>query len=412
MKKYVWFLLSLCVLLTFAMPVCAQETEAQPQDTAKQIEESDEIAQNIAEPTEEPQAEAAKEEKFDVTSLIMGHIKDSHVWHILDYTKEENGEEVEVPVAVPLPVIVFANGHLDFFMSGAFHHGHEAVTKGDNTYILANDKIYLANEKGGLTFQNGEETTAMEFHEGLEYLEANANAEIANEKPLDFSITKNVASMILVSIILLIVFISFAKAYKKHPGRPKGLQAVLEPVFLYVRDDVIYPNLGEKTDKFLPYLMTVFFFILFNNILGLIPFFPGNANVTGNIAVTMVLAIFTFLMINLNGNKDYWHHTFWMPGVPVFVKPILAVVELMGIIVKPVALMIRLFANISAGHIIILSLVSLIFIFQTIAVAPVSVIFVLFMDCLEMLVAFLQAYIFTMLSAVFISLAVAEHKHE
>ena len=158
--------------------------------------------------------------------------------------------------------------------------------------------------------------------------------------------------------------------------------------------------------------MTVFFFILFNNILGLIPFFPGNANVTGNIAVTMVLAIFTFLMINLNGNKDYWHHTFWMPGVPVFVKPILAVVELMGIIVKPVALMIRLFANISAGHIIILSLVSLIFIFQTIAVAPVSVIFVLFMDCLEMLVAFLQAYIFTMLSAVFISLAVAEHKHE
>lgn len=412
MKKYVWFLLSLCVLLTFAMPVCAQETEAQPQDTAKQIEESDEIAQNIAEPTEEPQAEAAKEEKFDVTSLIMGHIKDSHVWHILDYTKEENGEEVEVPVAVPLPVIVFANGHLDFFMSGAFHHGHEAVTKGDNTYILANDKIYLANEKGGLTFKNGEETTAMEFHEGLEYLEANAAAEIANETPWDFSITKNVASMMLVSIILLIVFISFAKAYKKNPGRPKGMQAVLEPVFLYVRDDIIYPNLGSKTDKFLPYLATVFFFILFNNILGLIPFFPGNANVTGNIAVTMVLAIFTFLMINLNGNKDYWHHTFWMPGVPVFVKPILAVVELMGIIVKPVALMIRLFANISAGHIIILSLVSLIFIFQTIAVAPVSVIFVLFMDCLEMLVAFLQAYIFTMLSAVFISLAVAEHKHE
>ena len=398
MKKYVWFLLSLCVLLTFAMPVCAQETEAQPQDTAKQIDESDEIAQNIAEPTDVSQPDAAKEEKFDVTSLIMGHIKDSHVWHILDYTKEENGQEVEVPVAVPLPVIVFANGHLDFFMSGAFHHGHEAVTKGDNTYILAHDKIYLANEKGGLTFKNGEETTAMEFHEGLEYLEANAAAEIANETPWDFSITKNVASMMLVSIILLIVFISFAKAYKKNPGRPKGMQAVLEPVFLYVRDDIIYPNLGSKTDKFLPYLATVFFFILFNNILGLIPFFPGNANVTGNIAVTMVLAIFTFLMINLNGNKDYWHHTFWMPGVPVFVKP--------------VALMIRLFANISAGHIIILSLVSLIFIFQTIAVAPVSVIFVLFMDCLEMLVAFLQAYIFTMLSAVFISLAVAEHKHE
>ena len=413
MKKYVWFLLSLCVLLTFAMPVSAEEEKAQPQDAAKQIEESSENAQNIAEPTGEMQSDTAKEEKFDVTGLIMGHIKDSHVWHILDYTTtDENGEEKEEAVAVPLPVIVFANGHLDFFMSGAFHHGHEAVTKGDNTYILANDKIYLANEKGGLTFKKDEETIAFDFKEGLKYLEANASAEIANEKPWDFSITKNVASMMLVSIILLIVFISFAKAYKKNPGSPKGMQAFLEPVFLYVRDDVIYPNLGEKTDKFLPYLMTVFFFILFNNILGLIPFFPGNANVTGNIAVTMVLAIFTFLMINLNGNKDYWHHTFWMPGVPFFVKPILAVVELMGIIVKPVALMIRLFANISAGHIIILSLVSLIFIFQSLAVSPVSIIFVLFMDCLEMLVAFLQAYIFTMLSAVFISLAVAEHKHE
>jgi F-type H+-transporting ATPase subunit a len=353
--------------------------------------------------------DTTKKSDFDVTSLIMGHIKDSHVWHILDYTTtDENGEEHEVQVAVPLPMIVYANGHLDLFMSGAFDHGHKMVDKGENKYILVNDQIYLANDKGGITFENSE----MDLHDGLAFLESNAGAEILNEKPLDFSITKNVASMMLASIILLIVFISFAKAYKKNPGSPKGMQAFLEPVFLYVRDDVIYPNLGEKTDKFLPYLMTVFFFILFNNILGLIPFFPGNANVTGNIAVTMVLALFTFFMINLNGNKDYWHHTFWMPGVPIFVKPILAVVELMGMIVKPVALMIRLFANISAGHIIILSLVSLIFIFGTVWISPVSIIFVLFMDCLEMLVAFLQAYIFTMLSAVFISLAVAEHKHE
>lgn len=414
MKKYFCFLLSLCVLLTFAVSARAQEEASEPQDSAKQEAVSNEqqsvVAEDVAAVEEQTPAE---EEQFDVTSLIMGHIKDSHVWHILDYTSEdENGNEVEHPVAVPLPVIVFANGHLDFFMSGAFNHGHDAVTKGDNTYILANDKIYLANAEGGLTFVINDVETPMELHEGFEYLEANAEAEIANEKPLDFSITKNVASMMLVSIILLWVFIAFAKAYKKNPGRPKGMQAFLEPVFLYVRNDVIYPNLGKKTDKFLPYLMTVFFFILFNNILGLIPFFPGNANVTGNIAVTMVLALFTFFMINFNGNKDYWHHTFWMPGVPVFVKPILAVVELIGIIVKPVALTIRLFANISAGHIIILSLVSLIFIFQTLAVAPVSVIFVLFMDCLEMLVAFLQAYIFTMLSAVFISLAVTEHDHE
>ena len=414
MKKYFCFLLSLCVLLTFAVSVSAQDTVSATQDSAKQELISDAEQQNVAEEVaavEEPKE--AKEEKFDVTSLIMGHIKDSHVWHILDYTsKDENGNEVEHPVAVPLPVIVFADGHLDFFMSGAFNHGHDAVKKDDRTYVLANDKIYLANAKGGLTFNVNGAETPMELHESLEYLEANAEAEIANVKPLDFSITKNVASMMLVSIILLWVFIAFAKAYKKNPGRPKGMQAFLEPVFLYVRNDVIYPNLGNKTDKFLPYLMTVFFFILFNNIMGLIPFFPGNANVTGNIAVTMVLALCTFIAINFNGNKEYWHHTFWMPGVPVFVKPILAVVELIGIIVKPVALTIRLFANISAGHIIILSLVSLIFIFGTLAVSPVSIIFVLFMDCLEMLVAFLQAYIFTMLSAVFISLAVAEHDHE
>lgn len=414
MKKYVWFLLSLCVLLTFAMPVCAQEAEAQPQDTAKRVGESGKNTQKTNTKVNESKDTTTSENDFDASELIMGHIKDSHVWHILDYTKEkDNGKIDTVQVAVPLPVIVFANGHLDLFMSGAFEHGHEAVTKGDNTYILVNDQIFLANDKGGITFKgDGNNNKEMDLHSSLHFLKENKDAEILNEKPFDFSITKNVASMMLASIILLIVFISFAKAYKKNPGSPKGMQAFLEPLFLYVRDDIVYPNLGAKTDKFLPYLMTVFFFILFNNILGLIPFFPGNANVTGNIAVTMVLAIFTFLMINLNGNKDYWHHTFWMPGVPVFVKPILAIVELMGIIVKPVALMIRLFANISAGHIIILSLVSLIFIFGTIWVSPVSAIFVLFMDCLEMLVAFLQAYIFTMLSAVFISLAVAEHKHE
>lgn len=404
MKKYFCFWLSLCVLLSFAINANA---ESQSQNTTEQEEISDVQSQISPKEVVTPEKQSTTEEKFNVTSLIMGHIKDSHVWHILDY-KSKDG--VEHAVAVPLPVIVFSNGNLDCFMSGAFHHGHKSVTKDNRTYILANDKIYLANEDGGLTFVIDGTETPMEFHKSLEYLDANTEAEITNVKPLDFSITKNVASMILVSIILLWVFIAFAKAYKKNPGRPKGMQAFLEPIFLYVKDDVIYPNLGKKTDKFLPYLMTVFFFILFNNIMGLIPFFPGNANVTGNIAVTMVLALFTFFMINFNGNKEYWHHTFWMPGVPVFVKPILAVVELIGIIVKPVALTIRLFANISAGHIIILSLVSLIFIFQTLAVAPVSIIFVLFMDCLEMLVAFLQAYIFTMLSAVFISLAVAEHE--
>ncbi len=212
-------------------------------------------------------------------------------------------------------------------------------------------------------------------------------------------------------MFLVLIFTSVAKSYKKRPGRPKGLQAFMEPLILFVRDNIVYPNLGKKTDKFLPFLLTIFFFILLNNLMGIVPFFPGNANVTGNISVTLTLAFFTFIMINVNGNKHYWKHNLWMPGVPVFIRPVLAVVEIMGIIVKPVALMIRLFANITAGHIIILSLVSLIFIFKSLSMAPISIIFVLFMDCLELLVAFLQAYIFTMLSSLFIGIAVEEHDH-
>ncbi len=333
--------------------------------------------------------ETESDKKFNVNEFIMHHIKDAHDWHILDYT---NGEGEKVDISIPLPVILLTDGHLDIFMSSEFEHGHKHVTKGENTYILHHNKIYIADENGELI-----------------YSEKDGKHNIENEQPLDFSITKNVLSMMIVSIILLLVFISVAKAYKRNPGSPRGLQAVLEPVILYVKDEIVYPNLGKKTDRFLPFLLTIFFFILFNNLMGIIPIFPGNANVTGNIAVTMTLALFTFLTISLNGNKDYWQHTFWMPGVPFFVKPILAIVEVMGMIVKPVALTIRLFANITAGHIIILSLVSLIFIYESFVMSPVSVIFVLFMNCLELLVAFLQAYIFTMLSALFIGMAVEEH---
>jgi F-type H+-transporting ATPase subunit a len=333
-----------------------------------------------------------EEEAFDVNELIMHHIKDAHEWHILDY-KNKNGETVNI--TIPLPIILFHNGQLDIFSSKKFEHGHKIVEKRNNKYILYHEKIYIANENGGLSYEikDGEKV-------------------ITNAKPLDFSITKNVASMMLVSIILIIIFVSVAKSYKKNPVRPKGLQAFLEPVILFVKDGIITPNLGEKhSEKFLPFLLTLFFFILLNNIMGVIPFFPGNANATGNIAVTLVLAVFTFIMININGNKNYWKHTFWMPGVPIFVKPILAIVEFIGMLVKPFALTLRLFANITAGHIIILSLVSLIFIFKTVWISPASVLFVLFMNCLELLVAFLQAYIFTMLSALFIGLAVQEQEH-
>lgn len=341
--------------------------------------------------SEAKSAEAGEaKEEFNMTELIMHHIKDAHEWHILEYKQDDGSTKA---VTVPLPIIVYANGQLDVFLSSAFHHGEEPVTRGNNTYILHHEKIYLANENGSLDTKEeaGEEV-------------------ILNAKAWDFSITRNVASMLLVSIVLVLIFINVARSYKKNPGRPKGLQSFLEPIILFVKNDIIRPSLGNRTDKFAPYLLTVFFFILFNNLMGIIPFFPGGSNATGNIAVTLTLALFTFFAINIFGNKHYWKHTFWMPGVPVFVKPILAIVELMGLIVKPVALTIRLFANITAGHIIILSLVGLIFLFQWV-MTPVSFIFVLFMDCLELLVAFLQAYIFTMLSAVFIGISTEEQHH-
>jgi F-type H+-transporting ATPase subunit a len=226
--------------------------------------------------------------------------------------------------------------------------------------------------------------------------------------------TKAVVGMLFAAIIGLILFISMARSYRKTGiSHPKGIQRFLEPLILFIRDDIAISNIGRhKYEKYMPYLLTVFFFILINNLMGLIPFPPPfGANVTGNIAVTFVLAFFTFLITQFSGNRNYWKHVFATPGVPLWLLPIMIIVELIGLVSKPFALMIRLFANITAGHIIVLSLVCLIFIFGTLAVAPVSILFVIFMDCLELLVAFLQAYIFTLLSALFISLAVEEAHH-
>jgi F-type H+-transporting ATPase subunit a len=221
-----------------------------------------------------------------------------------------------------------------------------------------------------------------------------------------------VASMLMSITILLIIFLSVASSYKKRVGKaPKGLQSFLEPVILFVRDDIAIPNIGPlKAPRFLPLLLTIFFFILINNLFGMIPFFPGGYNLTGNIAVTAVLAVIIFFVVNLNGNKYYWKHIF-VPN-PWWLFFIMIPVEIVGIFTKPIALMIRLFANITAGHILILSLISLIFIFKTIAVAPVSIVFVVFMDAIELLVAFLQAYIFTLLASLFIGMATEEHHAE
>ncbi len=331
---------------------------------------------------------------FDASTFIMEHIADSHEWHL--YTKK-NGENV----AIYLPVILYSREKgLDIFSSKKIRHGQ--IYKG---YKLEEEgdlqgKIVLVNEEG---------------LEGGKIVSVNPEGQ-ANEArlPLDFSITKTIVGLLGAVIIGLILFLSLARSYKKTGiSHPKGIQSFLEPIILFVRDDIAIANIGKKNyEKYMPYLLTVFFFILLNNLMGLIPFPPPfGANVTGNIAVTFVLAIFTFIITQISGNKNYWRHIFATPGVPFWLLPVMIPVEIIGVFSKPFALMIRLFANITAGHIIVLSLVCLIFIFKSLGVAPVSILFVIFMDSLELLVAFLQAYVFTLLSALFISLAVVEEHH-
>jgi F-type H+-transporting ATPase subunit a len=236
----------------------------------------------------------------------------------------------------------------------------------------------------------------------------------------DISITKNVLSLLVSIMLMLGIFFSVAKTYGRRKGEaPKGLQSIIEPLVIFVRDDIAKSSIGEKRYMaFLPYLLTVFFFIWINNLLGLVPLFPGGANLTGNISVTMTLALITFIIVLFNGNRHYWHHIIAMPGVPKWVLFLLTPIEILGVFIRPFVLMIRLFANITAGHIIALSFFSLIFIFGQMStgagfgVAVVSVLFTVFMTALELLVAFLQAYVFTLLSAIYIGAAVEEAHHD
>ncbi|WP_237073476.1 F0F1 ATP synthase subunit A [Mucilaginibacter mali] len=327
--------------------------------------------------SQEEHAEGAKKEP-DVKEIIFEHIGDSHRITILG------------DLSIPLPVILFTDKGLEIFSSAKVKESeegaHEVYQGTHYAYALEKDKIKVVDAAGKVD----EETT---------------------KKVWDFSITKNVASMWMGMLILIVVFGSMSAAYKKREGKaPKGMQSFLEPLVLFVRDDVAIPNIGVKHTKYMPLLLTIFFFILINNLLGLIPIFPGAFNLTGNIAVTLTLSVIVLLVTNFSGNKYYWKHIF-LPDIPFWLYPIMIPVELIGIISKPFALMIRLFANITAGHIIVLSLISLIYIFKTMWMATVSVPFVVFMDCIELLVAFLQAFIFTMLAALFIGMAVDDHSH-
>ena len=323
----------------------------------------------------------------------MHHIKDSHEFHILDWKGEG--------VSIPLPIILWTDNGLVSFLSSEFHHDDEAnevVVKNGQSFVKYHEEIYYAS---------------LEPNKSGQYISINKDLYPTNSKPLDFSITKLVFSMFLSIVLLLLIFGVSARNYNKSDkGIPKGIAKFTEPLIIYIRDEVAIPNIGEKHhQKYMPYLLTLFFFIWINNVIGLIPVFPFSSNLSGNIAFTGVLAGITFIITTFGGTKDYWKHIFWMPGVPVPMKLFLAPIEFMGIFVKPISLMIRLFANISAGHIIVLSLISLIFIAESVWIAPASLFFSVFISVIEILVVAIQAYIFTLLSALYIGAAIEEHEH-
>ena len=347
-------LLLIALFLTFSTKLSASEPQA---DAV--VSEAHSEAGAHHEAAKDPNA------AVDIAAVAMEHIADSHTWHLWG-----EGEE---SVSFPLPVIIYSKTKgLQVFSSARFEHGHAAY----NGYFLQEEQI-----------------TSEDPAEGF----------------YDISITKNVAQLLFSALLILWIFLSIAASYKKQgvTSAPKGKQSFFEPLIVFVRDEIAKENIGAGYAKFVPYLLTVFFLILINNVIGMIPI---AANLTGNIAFTIVLAIGTFIMTNVNGNGGYWKHIL-LPK-PFFLWLILMPIELAGIFIKPAALTIRLFANMAAGHIIVISLIGLIFVFKSIYMAPVSIAFTLFIDILECLVALLQAYIFTMLTALFIGASTAGHNHD
>ena len=314
---------------------------------------------------------AASGSDEDKTGFIMHHIKDSHEWHFATFGHTH--------VSLPLPVIIYSQDRgLEVFSSRNFIEPETHTFGREHAGYFIDDHDHL---------RPVDETRSI----------------------VDLSITKNVAMLFIVILVVLWMMISTANNYKNRPNRaPKGVASFIEPVVLFVRDEIALPNIGAKYKKFLPYLLTLFFFIWIGNLIGLL---PGAANLTGNIAVTFTLAVFTFIIVNINGNKDYWKHVFATPGVPVPLLLVIVPVEIIGLFTKPFALMVRLFVAITAGHIVILAFIALIFIFESYAIGVVSTLMVIFINLIEILVATIQAYVFTLFTAMYIGAAVSDH-HE
>ncbi|WP_299186282.1 F0F1 ATP synthase subunit A [uncultured Aquimarina sp.] len=321
------------------------------------------------------------------TAEEMDAYRDHHLLDSHDFTLWSDGEK-GTHVGFPLPVILWDNG-IKIFSSSKFHHGETVAEVDGNYYKLYHSKIYKTDAEGTINYDEDHQAT--------------------NAKPLDFSITKNVVSMLFIAIIMFFMFRGLAKSYKKNNGIPTGLGRFLEPLVVFVRDEIAIPNIGKKHHgKYMSFLLTTFFFIWLLNLLGMTPLAP---NVTGNISVTFGLALLTFLITNLTANKNYWGHIFWMPGVPTFMKIVLAPIELLGVFIKPFSLMIRLYANMTAGHVVIMSIIGMMFLFKNWIGSPLSFGLAFALSILELLVAALQAYIFTMLSALYFGSANEEAHH-
>ena len=333
-----------------------------------------------------------KDLKTEIKEYISHHLQDSHDFSLFSYTKE-NGDHKYV--GFPLPVMLWDDG-LKVFSSSKFHHGETLAEVDGNYYKLYHSKIYKTDAEGTIHYDEDHHAT--------------------NVKPLDFSITKNVVMIFLTGLLMLWLFSSLARSYAKNNGIPTGVGRFFEPIVLYIRDDIARPNIGEKRyKKYMPFLLTIFFFIWFLNIFGLTPL---GINVTGNIAITVSLALMTFVITNFTGTKDYWMHQFdplgkslpWYGKIPLYI--ILVPIELLGLIIKPFSLLIRLYANMQAGHIVLMSLIGLMFIFKSWIGSPLSFGLAFAISLIEVLVALLQAYIFTMLSALYFGFASEEHEHD
>ena len=349
------------------------------------------------------ETESTKPKAHNPGEEMIEHVSDAHEWHIMTLNEDQPNEK---HISIPLPIILYntKDGKLDVFMSAKFHHGENIgyALVGGGTDA---QEIAYTDENGNPMFEDSNNNGIKDSDE-------------AYIGPLDFSITKVAVSVMIAALILILLLFSVKRSCVKNAGKaPKGLQSLMEILILFIRDGVVVPIIGEKHyQRYLPYILTLFLFIFLCNLLGLVPFFPGGVNVTGNIAITGVLAVITFLITTFSGNKHYWKDIFNTPGVPWWLKfplPIMPLVEFVGMFTKPFVLMVRLFANITAGHIVTLGFIFLIFIFGNTmsagvgyGVSPVSVIFSLFISALECLVAFIQAYVFAMLTSLYIGMAV------